>query len=106
MKHGKKSEQKSARTESKKSGKAGHSAGSPKKVVAAPRASAKSGGSKAGPAVSKVTPVARGKAAANTGAKRPVAAAANGTDFANPAIGASFHRAVKKYNNAFRRLTD
>jgi hypothetical protein len=94
MKHGKKSEQKSARTESKKSGKAGRVASPAKKsVVAAPRASAKSSGSKAAAA----PPASNGK--------RVVAAAAS-SDFTNAAVGTSFHRAVKKYANAFRRLTD
>ena len=29
-----------------------------------------------------------------------------GSSFANPVVGAAFKRAVKKYSNAFRRLTD
>jgi hypothetical protein len=84
-------------------GKSGGKEGGGKAVKAASApetgkgSKARQGGSKAG---SKASPGAsvpspRGRTEADTV-----------VSFANAAIGASFRRAVKKYPNAFRRLTD
>jgi hypothetical protein len=48
--------------------------------------------------------VSEGKAVAGNGKNKAVDT--EGPAFANPLVAASFKRAVKKYPNAFRRLTD
>ena len=90
MKHGKKSEQKSARTQSRKTSTASRSAGAKKSVAAASTRAKASSSSKS-------------TAAPNNGKRT---AARSGPEFSNAAIGTAFQRAIKKYVNAFRRLTD
>ena len=46
------------------------------------------------------------KAVSGGNGKNKAVADTVGSGFANPAVGASFKRALKKYSNAFRRLTD
>ena len=46
------------------------------------------------------------KAAATSGNGKPVRLSPDNVGFANATVGAAFKRAVKKYPNAFRRLTD
>jgi hypothetical protein len=72
------------------------------KAVKAASAPETGKGSKAQPGASK----AGSKASASAPAPRGRTEADNVVSFANAAIGASFKRAVKKYPNAFRRLTD
>lgn len=102
MKHGKKSEQKSARTPEKKVGKASSSSG--KKAVLAAPAKTETGSKKAAGKTSSQTSGARSVTGKN---EVKAVVATNGRPvFSNPAVGAAFQRAVKKYSNAFRRLTD
>jgi hypothetical protein len=96
-----------AKTSSKESGSSTKSQSGSKE--AGPKAGAKKAGVEAG-----------AKASAKTAAKAPAREAADknggngkakvvdsgGPSFANPIVGASFKRAVKKYATAFRRLTD
>ncbi len=94
-----------------KSSKAGKESGGKKAVEALPKAvqaiqkqggarekaaaAAKNGAVKAGPA-------AKGGSDAKLKARPP----ADPSGFTNPLVGAGFKRALKKYPNAFRRLTD
>lgn len=108
MKHGDKAKSKAA---SKASGKKSIKASAPAKGAAKV--------SKASPAIVKgkkqqQAPVKIAKQTGSSG--KAVAAGGNGkpvrrlspdnVGFANAAVGAAFKRAVKKYPNAFRRLTD
>jgi hypothetical protein len=117
MKHGDKAKAKTAKAKAgKKSSPEKSSKGKvPEKVAS----KAKSGGSKevskeAGKAGSKdVKGIKAGKKtsapekAGGNGKARPVARLTTGeVTFTNAAVGAAFKRAIKKYNNAFRRLTD
>jgi hypothetical protein len=110
MKHGDKANSKAA---SKASGKKNV------KTSAHTKASAKTGAkvSKASPVVvkEKNQQQASGKSAKQTGSAKADVAAGNGkpirlapenVGFANATVAAAFKRAVKKYPNAFRRLTD
>lgn len=62
---------------------------------------AKAGSAKGGPRPPAVSPVREARGAAPR-AEPPAAPAG----FANPALSASYKRAAKKYENAFRRLSD
>ncbi len=91
MKHGKAKSKAASKASGKKSSK----------TSAAPKVSAKS--SKASP-VTKKQVSSSGNSAAGNG--KPVRLAPGDVNFANAVVGNAFKRAVKKYPNAFRRLTD
>jgi len=59
---------------------------------------------KAGPAAAKVPPAPAGKEGSAKAAAK--GRADESPAFANPAVAAAFKHAVKKYPNAFRKLTD
>jgi hypothetical protein len=60
---------------------------------------------KGSPTKAKESSAGAKEAAASGNAKARAADAGNGS-FTNPVVGAAFKRAVKKYSNAFRKLTD
>jgi hypothetical protein len=96
MKHGHKEKGKAAKA--KHSGKKS-SAQAGTKSKASHSAKAKTGGAKttiqtSSPTSSKTNGKGRGRSPAD------------GPPFSNPIVAAAFKRAVKKYPNAFRRLTD
>ena len=106
MKHGHKKKAAAAKTVKKASGSQESSkrkvVETSRKVVSPvkgkavePKKAAKAGGAKSEP---------RTEARETRGPQR--AEPAGPTGFANPALGASYKRASKKYENAFRRLTD
>jgi hypothetical protein len=109
MKHGQKSEKKAAKTVKKASSpKSGKKAATPKSRSKAPKtvkkaSSAQSGKKTAAPR--SASPARKGEAisrpAPSGRAKAPVA-----ITFTNAAVAAGFKRAVKKYPNALRRLSD
>lgn len=101
MKHGDKAKAKTAKASSKASvKKASKSSGAHEKSKAAK--SVKTGESvKAGNAKAAAPPVPSSAARGGNGRSAPEAGG-----FTNPAVAAAFKRAVKKYPNAFRRLTD
>lgn len=106
MKHGQKSEQKSAKTLKKASaGKAGSKA-RPAEKAAKPSAGAKTAKSSPKTAPKKESrppePAKRGSTSPAGGARKTNERA----EFSNPAVARAFERAVKKYPNAFKRLTD
>ena len=101
MKHGDKGKSKAA---SKASGKKSS------KAVATSKAS----GAKSSPVKATAKQQVQAKAAKQTTSSKPAPSGGNGKPgrtassdgFANPTVGAAFKRAVKKYPNTFRRLTD
>jgi hypothetical protein len=103
MKHGDKAKAKSAKTKA-----SGKEAGSKKTVAKSSKGAEKSsqadkaGGSKKEVSKSSGPAPKGGNGKGKTGRPAPVAAGG----FTNPVIGEAFRRAVKKYSNAFRRLTD
>ncbi len=106
MKHGDKAKAKTAKASSKASvKKAASKSGTPQKSKADKAA-------KGGKDVKTVKTVETGKAAARETVAKTKGVAGNGRSsadaagFSNAAIAAAFRRAVKKYPNAFRRLTD
>ena len=114
MKHGDKAKAKSAKASSKTSGKkASSKAGSEKGGKAAKSAKAgKVSSKKAVPAKAESGKTVKA-APAKSATKAPIAANQSGVrvgnggpSFSSAAIGNAFKRAVKKYPNAFRRLTD
>lgn len=112
MKHGDKAKSKAAsKASGKKSSKA--SAKSSKASTKSGKAGAKS--SKASPVKSQKHHAAKEVRQASGGSTRSHPPAGNGkpgrtpadnAGFTNPTVAAAFKRAVKKYSNAFRRLTD
>lgn len=107
MKHGDKAKAKSAKASSKSSGKKGSTEAGSKAG-----GSKKDGGAKAVPkgkgAAPQAVPQSAGKgvpAAGKGGSARGNPSPPAGS-FSNALIGNAFKRAVKKYPNAFRRLTD
>lgn len=100
MKHGDKAKSKAVKASGKKSGKT-TSASKSSKVARDVKSKSESvaAKSKAGKEVQ------RGATAGGNGKNKP---RANGDEggFSNPLVAAAFKRAVKKYPNAFRRLTD
>ena len=129
MKHGDKAKAKSAKssrkTSDKKAGKTGgkSSKAAPPKVAATKRGAEAKGrpgkaspqkgsagakttsGSRPAAAVASREAVARDRAHPVAGeGSRPAAAADPG--FGNPLVASAFKRAIKKFPNAFRRLTD
>lgn len=120
MKHGDKAKAKSAKAKASgkeksvkagpqavaKSSKAGQSA--KKSAAKAPEKGAKGGGKAPAPPPVKAGAKAPAKAAGGNGPVRPAARAvvpANG-GFTNAAVANAFKRAIKKFPNAFRKLTD
>jgi hypothetical protein len=101
MKHGKKSEQKSAKTRGAKAGKA---SGSREQKTVKPSASAKSAKSSSASSEKSVSKASSKTAAPERQAGRGKDSAPGG--FSNPAIASAFHRAIAKYVTAFKRLTD
>ncbi len=109
MKHGDKAKSKAASKTSVKKSKSS-------KASASGKAGAKSSKARKASLVKSQKHQAPGKAAKQTsGGSKAHAAPGNGkpgrlpTDnagFTNPTVAAAFKRAVKKYPNAFRRLTD
>jgi hypothetical protein len=100
MKHGDKAKGKAGKASGKKSGKAVAAKGESARVVKGKKheaVAAKASG-KAGKANAKVEDPGNGKARARAGSDE--------VGFSNPVVAAAFKRAVKKYPNAFRRLTD
>ena len=75
--------------------------GKGKGKAADPPKAAKAGSAKGGPRTPEVSQVREARGA--TARAEPPPAPAG---FANPALSASFKRAAKKYENAFRRLSD
>jgi hypothetical protein len=94
MKHGDKTKGKASKASGKKASQSSKSSGkaaSSKSKSVPEKASAKTGAKAAG----------KPKAGNGAGAARPA-----GDGFTNPVVGAAFKHAVKKYPNAFRKLTD
>lgn len=110
MKHGDKAKAKAAKASKPSDKKSSAKAGSEKggKALEATKTSRevkastdKSGSKKAGAAEARSAPTAK---AGGNGRGR--AAGGDAVSFGNPVIAAAFKRAVKKYANSFRRLTD
>lgn len=104
MKHGDKAKGKASKASGKKSGAKVHSGKSVKAEAA--KSKKQSGGS--APAKAAAGKTASSKEGGN-GKVRPREAASDGggeVRFTNSRVGDAFKRAVKKYPNAFRRLTD
>ena len=108
MKHGDKAKAKSAKTVSKASDKKSGSG----KAKAAESRESKTGQRSKAPQNAKGGEK-QNHVKAGDAAKRAAGGASRGSDaseaavsFGNPVIAAAFKRAVKKYPNAFRRLTD
>lgn len=112
MKHGDKAKAKSAKGSSKTSDKkASSKAGGEKAVKAATLSKNGKGGTpKAAPAKaessSKTVKAAPAPVKGSATAQQGVRAGNGGPNFSSAAITNAFKRAVKKYPNAFRRLTD
>jgi hypothetical protein len=107
MKHGDKA--KSAKTKASGNQKAGAKGGKAVETgKKAPAAAQKNSGAKAeAKAPAKGGGKAPAKAAPGNGAAKPRAAITAGTPgFSNPVVANAFKRAVKKFPNAFRKLTD
>ncbi|HKO54917.1 MAG TPA: hypothetical protein VJ276_03500 [Thermoanaerobaculia bacterium] len=111
MKHGDKAKAKAAQTASKaSSGKnskaAGEKSSGSAKAAGSSKAKDVKTGKQAGAGNQKDE--AGGKAGGNgkPSARRPAAAPAEAGTFTNPIVANAFKRAIKKYPNAFRRLTD
>ena len=103
MKHGDKTKGKASKASGKKAGSsAGKSskAGDKIKAVVAKAKSALTSKASIEKTAAKQAPA---KQAGNGSAAR---ARGNESGFSNPAVGAAFKTAVKKYPNAFRKLTD
>lgn len=99
MKHGDKTKGKASKASSKKAGQSGKATGkvaaSSKSKTVPEKVSAKTG------AKTSAKGDGRPKAGNGAGGTRP-----GGDGFSNPIVGAAFKHAVKKYPNAFRKLTD
>ena len=95
MKHGDKTKGKASKASGKKSSKV--SKGKAVQSVKAKSSASKSSASKASKKSSK--PRQNGAGAARSRAPEDIT-------FSNPAVGNAFKQAVKKYSNAFRKLTD
>ena len=93
MKHGDKTKGKASKASGKKVQPSG------KTSKAGVSAKTKSSGEKDDPKASS-------KAGKQEGARRPGAQGSGEGGFSNPAVGAAFKLALKKYPNAFRKLTD
>jgi hypothetical protein len=109
MKHGDKAKAKAAKaskpSDKKSSSKAASKKGGGSKAV--PKSSAKKAGSSEKGTAKKAGGEVRGAPAAKIAANgRGRSAGDDAVSFANPVIAAAFKRAVKKYPNSFRRLTD
>ena len=117
MKHGDKAKAAKAKASGKeKSPQTGQKAGAKcsKAGESGKKAVAKS--SKAGEVAKKTAKAPAEKSSAKGGGKAPVKAPGNGparvnavaggSGFSNPVIGNAFKRAIKKFPNAFRKLTD
>jgi hypothetical protein len=108
MKHGDKAKSKAAsKASGKKSSKAGASskaagAKSSKAIHAVQKHQASSKTAKQTP---KQTPAGKSHAAGDNG-KAYLRLSPDELTFSNPVVSAAFKRAVKKYANAFRKLTD
>ena len=94
MKHGDKEKGKASKASGKKAS-SGKEAGAKSSKASAVK-------SKSSSAAEKASPKTSTKAAAGNGA--PVRN--EDVRFSNPAVGNAFKRAIKKYPNAFKRLTD
>ena len=90
-----------------KHGKAKGKASKASSQKAKPAASSKARPTQSSKASPKTVPKSAGGKADSggngTGKRRPTE---GGVNFSNPVVGAAFKRAIKKYPNAFRRLTD
>jgi hypothetical protein len=102
MKHGDKAKGKAGKASGKKSGKAAAAKGESSRVIKGKKhetVAATKAGSKNSKAIAKSEDPGNGtKARARAGSDE--------VGFSNPVVAAAFKRAVKKYPNAFRRLTD
>jgi hypothetical protein len=106
MKHGDKAKSKAAsKASGKKSSKTGASAKAGAKVSKGSPIVVK-GKKQQAPIKSAKQASAASKAPATDGNGKPVRLSPDNVGFANATVGAAFKRAVKKYPNAFRRLTD
>lgn len=104
-----KTSQASAKKSSSKAGpirKASGKAGPPVQSRGKEPAGAKKGGAEKDLAKGAKIPVAKAPASPAEAKGKPRPASDTGGPFANPVVAAAFKRAVKKYPNAFRRLTD
>ena len=101
MKHGDKAKGKAGKASGKKSGQSVTKDNKAAQVVKSKKheaSSAKAGNKSSSKAAAKPEDPGNGKARARAGSDE--------VGFTNPIVAAAFKRAVKKYPNAFRRLTD
>ena len=106
MKHGDKAKSKAA---SKASGKKSVKASAPAKSAKVSKASpaiVKGKKQQQAPVKNAKQTGSSSKAVATSGNGKPIRLSPDNVGFANAIVGAAFKRAVKKYPNAFRRLTD
>ncbi|MGZ8231244.1 MAG: hypothetical protein ACXWUS_16550 [Burkholderiales bacterium] len=108
MKHGDKTKGKASKASGKKASQSGKSTGkaaSSKSKSVPEKVSVKTSTKTSAKTSTKTSIKAAGKPkvgnGAGVGAPRPA-----GDGFSNPIVGAAFKHAVKKYPNAFRKLTD
>lgn len=107
MKHGDKAKSKAAsKASGKKSIKASAPAKGGAKVSKASPAIVKGKKQQQAPVKTAKQTGSASKAFASSGNGKPVRLSPDNVGFANATVGAAFKRAVKKYPNAFRRLTD
>ena len=99
MKHGDKAKATASKTSGKKASKAGGAGHKDAKNLKASKQSV----SAKGPDVKKTS--AATKTSGGNGSPKG-RAPEGGIHFTNPAVGAAFNRALKKFPNAFKRLTD
>lgn len=107
MKHGDKAKSKASKASGKKA--SSKEAGSKGSKAGASLKSKTSGESKAAPKASSKTAGGKttiSKTASGGNGKNPPVHAPEQITFTNSVVGNAFKRAVKKYPNAFRRLTD
>ncbi|HEU4522310.1 MAG TPA: hypothetical protein VFT12_09925 [Thermoanaerobaculia bacterium] len=107
MKHGDKTKAKASKASGKKASQSVKTkSGKAVTAKASPKSSSKSVPKSAAKGVPKSEP----KVSAKAGQSRDNGTAARGRTapdgFSNPAVAAAFKHAVKKYSNAFRKLTD
>ena len=100
MKHGDKAKAAASKTSGKKTSKTG---GASRKDVQTLKVGKQSSIAK-GPDIKKTAAAAKTNGGGNGNPKGR--ATEGGIHFTNPAVGAAFKRAIKKFPNAFRRLTD
>lgn len=115
MKHGDQAKAKSAQAAGKVQGKSDQSAGakaggkagqSSKAAKSGSKQSGQKAAAKASPGKVKAAVAKKTEAEPKGGNGKTAANRSSDTGFSNPVVANAFKRAVKKYPNAFRRLTD